>query len=327
MKSPRRLRSVVTLGPASAGEAVIRRLMVTADRFRLNGSHLDPTSLRTWLERLAVLFDDEGRQVPVVLDLQGAKMRIGAYPTLDTLPPRFELCLAEASDDPAVVPVPHEALFAAIRPGEILSMNDDRVRVRVEETRGEGAAVSLVKAGPLAARKGINRVEHPLPFTSLLPRDRAQIAVAEGFPFVEYAFSFVHTGVEAAQLREITSRRIAAKVERPEAMAKLAAIDEAFDEMWLCRGDLGAQAGIERLGRLQADFVAVMADFEKPAYLAGQVLEHMTHCPEPTRSEVVHLYDAAQAGWAGIVLSDETAVGEHPEKVADLLDALLAIRQ
>ena len=103
MTPPGKLRCVITLGPASEAEAVIRRLMATADRFRLNGSHLDPTSLRTWLERLAALYDDEGRQVPVVLDLQGAKMRIGDYTNAAELPNRFALRLADSSADPAIV--------------------------------------------------------------------------------------------------------------------------------------------------------------------------------------------------------------------------------
>ena len=143
------------------------------------------------------------------------------------------------------------------------------------------------------------------------------------WPFTRFAFSFVHDGTEAALLRPLSGHRIvAAKIELPEAMRHLAAIATSFDELWLCRGDLGAQAGLAALGPLQEDFVGQAQGLGKPYYLAGQVLEHMTHFPHPTRAEVVGLHQAMRDGFSGFVLSDETAVGLHPREVAAFLATL-----
>ncbi len=315
----------MTLGPATDSDSLIERLMATADRFRLNGSHLTPDELEGWLKRLAAIFERVGRVIPVVVDLQGAKMRIGRYPEVSSLPARVSVRLGEVSDTPEVIPVPHAELFAVAVPGERLLLNDAQVELLVTAVSDGSMEADVTRDGPLSSRKGINRPDHPLPFDALLPRDAAQVAVARRFPFVRFAYSFVHTGREAAMLREAApGAHLIAKIERPEAMEHLAAVDAAFDETWFCRGDLGAQAGIERLGVLQARYAdAIGVALHKPAILAGQVLHHMSDHPTPTRSEVVHLYDTRRLGWAGIVLSDETAVGANPELVADVLDRLL----
>lgn len=321
--TPRRLTVTATLGPAATDDALLDRLADGADRFRLNGSHLDSPGLITWIDRLEALFDRRGQTTPVVLDLQGAKMRLGTYPTVATLPARVHVVLAESSGDPSIIPVPHPQLFEAAQPGETLVLNDARVALKVVEVRATEIVADVADDGPLSSRKGINRRNHPVAFGGLLARDRDQILASKHLSFIQYAFSFVYTGSEAVALRELVGRHhLVAKIERPEAFKYLSAIDDAFDETWLCRGDLGAQAGLERLGPLQAEYVRAMASLTGPAVLAGQVLHHMTAHTEPTRSEVVHLYDMAQAGWAGLVLSDETAVGSNPGRVLDLLGTL-----
>lgn len=316
---------VATLGPASADPACIAALMQGAARLRLNASHLDAEGLRRWLQTVARLRDQHGLDTPVVIDLQGAKMRVGQLAARDRLPEQVELRLgAGPFENPAVVPVPHPRLFAALRPGEVLSLNDDRVQLRVTRVAPDRVAATVTRNGPLSARKGINRTAHPVGCQALTEADEAALAVGGAFDFVQFAFSFVHTGAEAALLRGRTAARLVAKIERPEALAHLEAIDRQFDEIWLCRGDLGAQAGLHRLGALQRQFTEAIPALRCPALLAGQVLEHMTRQPLPTRSEVAHLYDVARAGYAGVVLSDETAIGAHPARVVQIAAALLA---
>ena len=321
---PMSLKVVMTLGPASAERPVIEELLATADRFRLNGSHVGgPDGLRNWLDRLREIFTDLRRSVPVILDLQGAKMRVGPIPTVSELPPAVRLVRnGRPSSSAAIIGVPHRELFDQVRTGEELSLNDGRIRLRVESVAPDEIQTRVVINGPLSSHKGINRADHPIPMRALADNDQELLEVAEQYPFIQYAFSFVHTGDEADILRKRTRRHIVAKVERPEAMPHLRAIDNQFDEVWFCRGDLGEQAGIARLGELQHDFRVALQAFDHPSYLAGQVLEHMTRFDQPTRSEVVHLWDVERAGWEGIVLSDETAVGSNPVAVAQFLESL-----
>ena len=320
------LKPVATLGPATDAPATIAAIVERVDRLRLNSSHLDAGGLLRWLEQIDAVFSSLGQTIAVVVDLQGAKMRIGGYPRVEQLPDRVSLrCQAEVSSDPGLVPVPHEVLFEVVEPGELLELNDGRVRLQVEHvTPGEIEARVLVN-GPLSGHKGINRPRHPLPYYGLTPADEEAIDVALPFDFVQLAFSFVHTGDEAACLRAAAGPRrthLVAKIERPEAFDHLQSIDERFDELWLCRGDLGSQAGLRRLAQLQETFTQRIAELRRPAYLAGQVLQHMTEHDHPTRSEVVHLFDVERRGYAGIVLSDETAIGRHPLQVVELLHQL-----
>jgi len=84
------------------------------------------------------------------------------------------------------------------------------------------------------------------------------------------------------------------------------------NELWLCRGDLGAELGSRAMAVATQRFSNRVAELPVPVMLAGQVLEHMTGHAHPTRSEVCYLYDALARGYRGVVLSDETAIGLYP---------------
>ncbi len=319
------LLPVLTLGPATSSPAVLSAISEAAGAFRLNSSHLRPEELDRWLDALARLFRSGGRVVPVYVDLQGAKLRIGSYPDCQSVPERVRLVRGEQASSPEAIPVPHEAFFEAVRPGDTLTLNDARVWLRVLSTSIGACEAEVVRNGPLSSHKGLNRMVRPLPCRHLSEADRGAVEVALRYEFTRFAFSFVHDGAEADLVRPLVGQRVvAAKIEFPEAMAHLEEIARRFDELWLCRGDLGAQAGLAALGPLQEAFAHRAIGLGKPCYLAGQVLEYMTHFPQPTRAEVVGLHQAERDGFAGVVLSDETAVGRNPLEVARLL---LSLRQ
>lgn len=314
------MKRVFTLGPASESPKIIEYFCQTADGFRLNVAHLSLEGLKTWLDRLSSIFYNQGKVWPVILDLQGAKMRIGQYPSQAEIPANVCLFFGEVSASPDYLPVPHLDLFQVLQVGDILSLNDDRLKIKVTEVGQRQATAEVLVNGSLSAYKGINRLDHPVPFTQVGQRDRAAIELGLQYEYVQFACSFVLDGTEAEHLRPLTQdRRLIAKIERPESMQFLQDIDGNFDDLWFCRGDLGTQAGLRVLGALQAQFVAQFPQLSKPKFIAGQVLEYMTYFPQPTRSEVVHLYDLKIAGFDGMVLSDETAIGQFPEKVADFL--------
>jgi len=314
------MKTVFTLGPASESKGLITQLSQTADRFRLNVAHITADGLKTWLERLAEIFTEQGKPLPVVLDLQGAKMRVGDYPRCDYLPEKVSLFLGQVSEDMTQIPIAHANLFEELKVGDILSLNDARIKLEVIAIQDKRATAKVLTNGGLSAYKGINRVNHPIPFRQLNAYDQKAVELGLTYPFVQFACSFVLDGKEVSPIRQqIGDRYLIAKIERPEAMRHLSQLDQGFDELWFCRGDLGAQAGLKALGELQAKFIAQFPQLLSPKFLAGQVLEYMTHFPQPTRSEVVHLYDIQQAGFDGIVLSDETAIGQEPVQVAEFL--------
>jgi pyruvate kinase len=313
-RSGRAFQLVATLGPASMHLAgALAQAGATA--FRLNASHSTPERLRQALEAI----DAAAPGAPVVVDLQGAKMRLGAFAERAIAPGEpvvFALEGGEASD----IPLPHPELFAALSPGAVLSADDDRLHFRVERcSAGRVEAVAL-EGGPLRPRKGVNLLDHPVAQADLSAADCAFVAAARSR--AAFAFSFMKDGREAAWLRgRAPGAAVIGKIERREAAEGLAAIASAVDAAWICRGDLGAQLGLAKM----ASFVASVRPpaLPCPILLAGQVLEHLTRGGEVTRSEACHLWDLIDRGYAGVVLSDETAVGVDPVRAVAAAAALI----
>jgi len=308
---------VATLGPASftmAGE--LARAGATA--LRLNASHLSPEDLA----RRAVQAREAAPDLPLVVDLQGAKMRVGAI-VERPLAAGARVRFAADAGSPGDVPLPHPELFAAADIGATLGCDDGRLRF-VVRARGEGwlEAEALV-VGCLKPRKGVNLLEHPVRLSGLTPGDAARLDAVSGLARLQVAWSFTFDGREAAWVRaRVPGTPVAAKVERIEAVDALAEIAARVEAVWVCRGDLGEQLGPGALGR----FVGSLSpkDLRCPVLMAGQVLEHLTAHAEPTRSEVCHLYDLLARGYAGIVLSDETAIGVHPAHAVAQAAALVS---
>jgi pyruvate kinase len=313
------LHLVVTLGPGSRTLAGALA-GAGATSFRVNGSHLSAGELSSWLEALRAQVPG----VPVVVDLQGAKMRLGAVEPR-TLRSGERVRLAVAPGAGVDLPVPHPELFRSLRPGETAACDDGRLSFRVELV-GEGHAEATCLVGGLVRpRKGVNVVEHPVALDGLSLPDREQVAAARGWGGVDFAVSFMEDGREAAWVRDLApGAAVVGKVERREALASLDGILARVDAAWVCRGDLGVQVGEGELARFVSSWRPPAAGV--PVLMAGQVLEHLTAHAEPTRSEVCHLHDVLARGYAGIVLSDETAVGADPVRAVAtarrLLDSL-----
>lgn len=314
---------ILTIGPASEAPEQLDLLARVATCFRLNVAHLTPEKLERILRQISERFTIWGKVIPVVLDLQGAKLRIGSYPAVSSPPAEVELVQAFESADPAVIPVPHESIFRQTNPGDLLLLNDRKVVLRVRsKPAADRMFAETLQGGELGPAKGINSPDHAFELARVAPVDFTAIEIGNRFPFVEYAVSFVGDGSEADLFRPlIDGRRLIAKIERRSAFGNMPAIDRAFDEHWLCRGDLGADVGLRELGAMQEAFVAMFPRLTKRKILAGEVLGSMITAPHPSRSEVVHLHDVQRAGFHGIVLSDETARGRYLAEVVSFLQS------
>jgi pyruvate kinase len=313
------LQLVVTIGPASLG-SVGALARAGATGFRLNASHLEPQELANALERVR----QSSAEAPIVVDLQGAKMRVELGGPCEVAE-GDALTLAEGRG--AGPQVPHPEFFAQVSVGDTLSIDDGRMRFVVESVDPGRARVRALNAGRLQHRKGINVEQHPVHLGELTRRDRDACAVAAAYGVATFAYSFMTDGHEADWVRaEAPGCTVVGKVERREATVRIDDIAAQVGAIWVCRGDLGAQLGLAGLARFVGGFDP--ASSPVPVLMAGQVLEHLTSHPEPTRSEVCHLYDLVARGFSGIVLSDETAIGRDPahatEAAARILDSFRA---
>ncbi|MGB8643842.1 MAG: pyruvate kinase, partial [Anaerolineae bacterium] len=284
--------------------------------FRLNTSHLSLSQLEQWLEKLTAFFTRRDIDIPVVLDLQGSKWRLGDFPSMTlTEGQRVELVHATSVGTPGTLPVPHPDLFLAAfeSNGEIV-LNDARVRLMIESQTADSIQARVIQAGELSSRKGITFTASQYRKEALNEQDRSIVAQTAGFHFLRYALSYVKDAEELARYRAHfgPDAYLIAKLERQPAIDQAAEMTGTANELWLCRGDLGAELGVRAMAETAHHFSAQVKRIPAPVLLAGQVLEHMTAHPTPTRSEVCSLYDALANGYRGFVLSDEAAVGRYP---------------
>jgi pyruvate kinase len=308
---------VATLGPSSDTESTWQAMLaagVTA--FRLNTSHLPLPELDAWIGRLRSFLAACDPRPALILDLQGSKWRLGQFPPCELSPgQRVALVCAASSARPDVLPVPHPDFFraASMSSGEIV-LNDARLRLGLESQDGQTLHARVLTGGPIMARKGITYNASAYRQESLSDTDRAILAHTQTLRGIRYALSYVKDAVEMASYRAQVGREtyLIAKLERQPAVDEAKEIAGAANELWLCRGDLGAELGLTAMAAAVYRFSEGVAALPVPVLLAGQIFEHMTEHPSPTRSEVCGVYAALMQGYHGLVISDETAIGRDP---------------
>jgi pyruvate kinase len=308
---------IATLGPASDTEAMwMSMLAAGATAFRLNTSHLELGQLLAWLERLEPFLSACQARPALTLDLQGSKWRLGQFPALELAEGQtIELVLASSCDQPSRLPVPHVDFFqAAVLSSPELRLNDAKVHLRVETIAGERLLARVTRGGPLSAHKGITYLASNFRSEALSDKDQEIIRQTKDLPGICYAISYLRDAAEMQRYRSLFGPQVylIAKLERASAMANVQQIAAGANELWVCRGDLGAELGLPGMARAVSALSNRVRGLGSPVMMAGQVLEHMAAASTPTRAEVCALHDALALGYNGFVLSDETAIGRNP---------------
>ena len=308
---------VATLGPSSDTPAIWQGMVDGgATAFRLNTSHLSLLHLEQWLERLTPFLLTLNPALLVVLDLQGSKWRLGEFNTRVLEPGQhIELVYAQSSDRANTLPVPHTDFFQAAQiSSEEIVLNDAKIKLLRKTFGVESLRARVLTGGEISARKGITFAASNYRLEELNDKDRVILDQTRQRPFVQYAISYIRDALEMRKYRAHFggTAHLIAKVERQSAIEDARQIAASADEIWLCRGDLGAELGLRSMAEAAQHFTNAIRAMPIPVLLAGQVLEHMTEHPAPTRSEVCTLYDALLKGYRGFVLSDEAAIGHYP---------------
>ncbi len=306
-----------TLGPASNVEAVWLSMLATgATAFRLNTSHLELEQLWAWLDRLIPFLNAQHLHPALALDLQGSKWRLGQFAPLELVEGQIvELVLAPSTDQPDRLPVPHADFFqAAPLSSPDLRLNDAKVHLRVEGVAGKYLRARVTRGGPLSAHKGITYLASEFRSEALSGKDQEIIRQTKHLPGIRYAISYVRDAAEmhGYRMRLGSNAYLIAKLERGPAMTEAEQIAVDANELWACRGDLGAELGLPGMARAVYALSERVHRLNRPVMMAGQVLEHMTDASAPTRAEICALHDALVLGYSGFVLSDETAIGRNP---------------
>lgn len=307
---------VATLGPASMDPQLWQQMIsagVTV--FRYNTSHGGLPQIDDFVDRFRAFNRRLKRPVPLVLDLQGSKWRLGTFTAFELLPgDKIELVYTHVTSHPATLPVPHRDFFrAASSSSKEVTLNDAKITLQVKSIEHERLIARVKTGGHIEPRKGITF--RASDFRNEVLSEKDQTLVERHIDsFISFAISYVKDHEEMKHYRALigSDRYLIGKLERQPAIDDTKQIAKFCNELWLCRGDLGAELGLITMAETVHVFSRGIAKLSRPVMMAGQVLEHMTQHPGTTRSEMCHLYDLLQIGYHGIVLSDETAIGKFP---------------
>lgn len=334
----RRTKIVATIGPASESEDLIGRLIrAGVNVFRLNFSHGTTAQHVKVAERIRKQASIAGRYVGILADLQGPKIRIGAFRNdsieLD-IGDRFRLDLEMDDDagDIRSVGVDYAELCDNVVRGDTLLLDDGRIRLRADDVEANAVECTVLVGGKLSSRKGINRLGGGLAAPALTAKDLTDIdSLVEVKPdFV--AVSFVSDAADIFQARGRLQQldlnpAIIAKIERAEVVGDeetLTAVLNAADGVMVARGDLGVEVGDAQLIGIQKELIAKARKLNRVVITATQMMESMINSPMPTRAEVFDVANAVLDGTDAVMLSAETAVGRYPvEVVSAMADAAL----
>lgn len=322
----RRTKIVATLGPATDDSEVLKEIIDAGmDVARINFSHGGEEDHRARIEALRKTSMECGREIGLMGDLQGPKIRVRRFKnskaTLNEGAEFFldsTLGMDDGSDEGVGVAYPK--LHEDVSVGDILLLNDGQITLKVERVEGTRVHTSVILGGILSDHKGINRHGGGLSAPALTDTDRKYIQFAADLGMDFLAVSFVRNADDVNEARELFRAAggrglIVAKIERAEAVDNIESIIDAADVIMVARGDLGVEMGYAELTGMQKRIIRLTRTKNKIAITATQMMESMIKNPIPTRAEVSDVANAVMDGTDAVMLSAETAVGEYPVSV------------
>ena len=330
MLSDRRTKILATLGPATSSPEMIARLYdAGANLFRINMSHSSHDDLAGLVETIRSVEKNAGQPIGILADLQGPKLRLGDFADdRIAVSPGDQISL-DLDKEPGTanrVNLPHPEILDALEVGHRIIVDDGKVVLRVVEESPKAALAEVESGARLSSRKGVSLPDTELGVGSLTPKDYADLDAALANEVDWIAVSFVQRPEDIAEVRKIVKGRagILAKIEKPQAVSKLADIIELSDAIMVARGDLGVEMPIERLPGIQKQITRACRRVGKPVVVATQMLESMISAPFPTRAEVTDVGTAVFEGADAIMLSAESAVGEYPVEAVAMMAKIAA---
>jgi pyruvate kinase len=325
MRRLRRVKILATLGPVSEDREMIGRLFEAgADVFRINMSHSTHDGMRERIRTIRALSKQYGREIGVLVDLQGPKLRVGTFTNTSVELVRGQTFVLDSDTTPGDdrrVNLPHPEILRALAPGHTVLIDDGKVRLHITEAKPDRAVAVVDVAGRISNRKGVSLPDTEIPVSAMTEKDRSDLEAAlnEGVDWI--AVSFVQRPDDIAEVKKVARGRalVLAKIEKPQAIARLDEIIEVSDALMVARGDLGVEMPLEQVPGLQKRITRMARRYGKPVVVATQMLESMITAPVPTRAEVSDVATAVFEGADAVMLSAESAAGQYPvEAVATM---------
>jgi len=321
----RRTKIVATLGPATDAPGMLERIISEGvDVVRLNLSHGQPDDHRARAIAVREAAAKVGREVGILADLQGPKIRIERFANGPIELQTGANFVLECRPDAAPgnldhVGVSYYGLPHDVQAGDVLLLDDGLVALDVITVQGADIHCLVQIGGKLSDRKGLNRQGGGLSVEALSDKDRNDIKLAAEIGADFLAVSFVRSAADMNQARQLLhdaggNAALVAKIERADAIPVLGEIIDASDVVMVARGDLGVEIGDAELPGLQKKIIRESVQRNRAVITATQMLQSMVRSPIPTRAEVLDVANAVIDGTDAVMLSEETAAGAHPDK-------------
>jgi len=325
---PRSTKIVATLGPACSKPEVLQRMLAAGvDVVRLNFSHGSAADHVERAKRVREVARAQGREVAIMADLQGPKIRIGRFAEgkVELVPgARFILDAECELGDATRVGLDYKELVHDVGPGSMLLLDDGLIKLEVETVDGPRIVTRVLLGGVLSNNKGINRMGGGLTAPALTPKDMEDMKTAALLEADYLAVSFPKSKEDmymARQLMRAAGGRamLIAKIERAEAIPALDEIIDSSDGIMVARGDLAVEVGNAAVPGLQKRMLRAAREHNKLTITATQMMESMIHNPVPTRAEVSDVANAVLDGTDAVMLSAETAAGRFPVETVETM--------
>src|SRR5918996_3931427 len=317
MLEMRHTKVIATLGPSVASQQGVRSLIDAGmDVARLNFSHGGHDLHRQFYDWVRTAAKDSGRTIAIMQDIQGPKLRVGEFPGgVINLETDSEVDLVPDADQGGEgrIPIGYDALLSDVNPGDRVILADGLVSCEVVGRTDQALRARVVNGGVLSDHKGVAFPDSSLSVGNVTPKDEADLAFGRELGVDIVASSFVRNGSDVEAVASLVGDvPIIAKIELAQALDNLDEILKVSFGVMVARGDLGVQLPLDRLPLIQTDIIKRANASGSVSVTATEMLESMTHNPRPTRAEVTDVAHAVMSGTDAVMLSGETAIGDHP---------------
>ncbi len=332
MSPVRRTKIVATIGPASSSPGTVLKLIEAGvNVFRLNFSHGKRSDHSTVVNIIRQTAEEIGVPVALLQDLQGPKIRVATFADgsveLEEGQQFALTCNDDSPGDATRVGVTYTGLCGDVKVGDELLLDDGRLSLEVTGVKTGTIETRVVLGGTLSNNKGINIPGATLSIPALTDKDVEDLKFGAELDVDWVAISFVRNRDDLLLARHYLARagsnaRLMAKIEKPSAVDRFPEILDEVDGVMVARGDLGVEMAAERVPLIQKRLIRACIEAGKPVITATQMLESMVRNPTPTRAEASNVANAIFDGTDAVMLSAETAVGEHPVEAVRMMDRI-----
>jgi pyruvate kinase len=334
IRKNQKTKIIATVGPAcNSYEGIMGLVNAGVDVFRLNFSHGKHEAHAEVIDIITKINEQFPFNIAILADLQGPKLRIGEVEnngvelnTGDVIRFTGEKCLGNKER----VYLSYPNFHNDVKVGEKILIDDGKIEVLISEIHeNHDVSATVTVPGLLSSKKGINLPETKISLPALTEKDLADIDFIIGQNIDWVALSFVRSPEDILGLREIlkakgSNAKIIAKIEKPEALECLREIVLASDAIMVARGDLGVELPVEQIPMIQKNIIRKCIHRAKPVIIATQMMESMIDRVKPNRSEITDVANAVLEGADAVMLSGETAMGQHPTLVVETMSKIIA---